>query len=64
MSDTKEEKSEPPKRAVCPFCGEDDTVIGWRAKPSNQFYVLCCCCEAMGPESQTRNGAARLWNSR
>lgn len=46
----------------CPFCNFDE---GWSEKsPSNpgKFVIRCKVCGAIGPESDTYEGAERKWN--
>lgn len=53
-------------RQPCPFCGWEFTdlfEIGYRSRPRRPtFRVTCCSCRACGPEGESKEEAATLWN--
>lgn len=46
----------------CPFCGELIRIL--TRDLSDQFYVECETCQAMGPTGGEMNSAVIQWNSR
>ena len=50
----------------CPFCGFDDPVIDriGRGYTGTAFWAQCDHCGAEGPVANTREEAAKRWNSR
>jgi hypothetical protein len=47
------------KPKMCPFCGGTELTVG---RTFFQYYIVCQKCEACGPNSRYKHGAAQLWN--
>ena len=45
----------------CPFCGHQPFGIGSDRDPVTPLYRVTCRCGAMGPVSESADGAAELW---
>lgn len=48
----------------CPFCGYDAVNIFSFQVPVylDRYFVHCSKCQATGPNCQTKEAAANLWN--